>query len=159
MWDSTGLNNTEEQGKCSCFLIKQVKIKNSEFSQKGNAEYHGGQFLSLLELDLVLVPSGSSLVQGSGLLASGMAPDNLRTLKGDSFPRDHFQYLLNNAIVTERKFSANFIFVLFSNYKRKWTSIPLDVSSLWKATFEVVCITSFYDCVDVLLSLVLLTKK
>ena len=87
-----------------------MEIKNTKFSQKGNAEYQGGQFLSLLEeLDLVLVPSGSSLEQGSGLLASGMVPDSLRALKGDSFLRDHFQYLLNNAIVTERELSVKFV--------------------------------------------------
>lgn len=49
--------------------VKHVEIKNAEFSQKGNAEYQVGRFLSLLkELDLVLVPSGSSLERGSGLL-------------------------------------------------------------------------------------------
>lgn len=94
--------------------VKHVATKSTEFSQMSNAEYQGGLFLSLLEeLDLVLVPSGSSLVQGSGLLASGMAPDSLRVLKGDSFPHDHFQYLLNNAIVTERKLSAKFVYGFF----------------------------------------------
>lgn len=91
-----------------------MEIKNAEFSQKCNAEYQGGQLLFLLEeLDLVLVPSGSSLEQGSGLLASGMVSDSLRALKGDSFPHDHFKYLLNDAVVTERKFSAKFLYVGF----------------------------------------------
>jgi len=78
---------------------------------------------------LVFVPSSRSLEQGSGLLAAGIVPDSLRVLKVDSFPCHHFQYLLNNVIVTDKKFSAKFVCVFFLIMRDK-RSVPLDMRSL-----------------------------